>query len=292
MSESVLIDLEEKPSALCDSTTERLVGDGLIVCRCRFPPQQEAWISVRQTMVVRPAAPVTARWRQLEDEADNAVRMTRQALHLIPPGPSVRITWVGSDRALVVGLTATFLDAHIAPAFGGRVPRLAPQALIRDGGLAEMMTWFEAALDVSPAAGIRSLNSASATFGLRLFEIYGEEDGGTGYATGGLGASRQRRIATFIDSNLDRRLSLTEMAGVVGLGSSHFRTAFRATFGQSPSRYLHERRIEKAKTLLLDPNRTIVDIALEVGYSSHGHFTTVFRKVTGTTPSRFRLDRL
>jgi AraC family transcriptional regulator len=219
--------------------------------------------------------------------------MTRQALHLIPPGSAIRIEWVGGDRALVLGLTATFLDTHIAPVFDGRVPRLAPQAMIRDAALAEMMSWFEAALDGSAAAGVRSLELAGITFGLRLFEVYGEEErSGGGYATGGLGASRQRRIATFIDGNLDRRVSLNEMAGVVGLGSSHFRTVFRATFGQSPSRYLHERRIEKAKTLLLDPNRTIVDIALEVGYSSHGHFTTVFRKVTGTTPSRFRLDRL
>ncbi|MQX37779.1 helix-turn-helix domain-containing protein [Roseospira navarrensis] len=292
MSESVLIDLEEKPSALCDSTAERLVGDGLIVCRCRFPPQQEAWISVRQTMLVRPAASVTVRWRGVEDQTETTARMTRQALHLIPPGSAIRIEWVGGDRALVLGLTAAFLDTHVAPEFDGRVPRLAPQATIRDAALAEMMSWFEAALDGSAAAGVRSLELAGITFGLRLFEVYGEEESAGGYATGGLGASRQRRIATFIDGNLDRRVSLNEMAGVVGLGSSHFRTVFRATFGQSPSRYLHERRIEKAKTLLLDPNRTIVDIALEVGYSSHGHFTTVFRKVTGTTPSRFRLDRL
>jgi AraC family transcriptional regulator len=292
MPESVLIDLEEKPSALCDSTAERLVGDGLIVCRCRFPPQQEAWISVRQTMVVRPAAPVTARWRQVEDEANKAVRMTRQALHLIPPGSAIRVEWVGGGRALVLALTATFLDTHVAPVFDGRVPRLAPQAMIRDAALVGMMTCFEAALDGSEAAGVRSLGLTGAAFGLRLFDVYGEEEGGGGYTTGGLGASRQRRITAFIDGNLDRRVSLNEMAGVVGLGASHFRTVFRATFGQSPSRYLHERRIEKAKTLLLDPNRTIVDIALEVGYSSHGHFTTVFRKVTGTTPSRFRLDRL
>jgi len=292
MSKSVLIDLEEKPSAFCDSTVERLLGDGLIVCRCRFPPQQETWISARQTLVVRPEAPVTARWRGVEEETGMTVRMTRQALHLIPPGSTIRIEWVGGDRALVVGLTATFLDAHVAPVFDGRVPRLSPQAMIRDAALVGMMSWFEAALDGSQAAGIRSLGLAGATFGLRLFDIYGEDEGSGGYATGGLGASRQRRIATFIDGNLDRRVSLTEMAGVVGLGSSHFRTVFRATFGQSPSRYLHERRIEKAKTLLLDPNRTIVDIALEVGYSSHGHFTTVFRKVTGTTPSRFRLDRI
>jgi AraC family transcriptional regulator len=292
MSESVFIDLEDNPSVFCDNKAERLVGDGLIVCRCQFPAQPGVWISARQTLVVRPEAPVTARWRGVEDEIDTTVRMTRQALHLIPPGSTIRIEWVGGDRALVVGLTAMFLDAHVAPVFDGRVPRLSPQAMIRDAALVGMMTCFEAALDGSQAAGIRSLGLAGATFGLRLFDIYGEDEGGGGYATGGLGASRQRRIAAFIDGNLDRRLSLTEMAGVVGLGPSHFGTAFRATFGQSPARYLHERRIEKAKMLLLDPNRTIVDIALEVGYSSHGHFTTVFRKVTGTTPSRFRLDRL
>lgn len=292
MSENVTIDLETLPSAICDGIAERLVGDGLIVCRCRFPPRPGAWVTVRQILVVRPVAPVTARWRAIEDPAETEVRLTRQSLHVITPGPAIRIAWNGNDRALAVGLTTMFLETHVAPLFEGRMPRLAPRAAIRDPLLADTMSWFDAIMDDPPSGATRALTLAGATFGLRLFESHGTDDRIGGHLTGGLGASRQRRIIEFIEAHLDRPIPIPEMAGVVGLRPSHFGTAFRTTFGRTPYHYLHERRVEKAKTLLLDPRRPIVDIALEVGYSSHGHFTTVFRKVTGTTPSRFRRDRI
>lgn len=60
----------------------------------------------------------------------------------------------------------------------------------------------------------------------------------------------------------------------------------------SPYRYFNKRRITRAKELLLDPGRSLTDIGLSLGFSSHSHFTDTFRKITGLTPSQFRKDRL
>ncbi len=70
----------------------------------------------------------------------------------------------------------------------------------------------------------------------------------------------------------------------------HFSRA--SPLGTSPYRYLNKRRILRAQQLLLDPQQTLTDIGLSLGFSSHSHFTNTFRKVTGMTPSQFRKDRL
>jgi AraC family transcriptional regulator len=239
----------------------------------------------------RPAGPVTARWRTLDAPENQMVSLSGTAFHLIPVDRPVRIEWDGCDAALIVALTPGFVEAMVAPMFQGRLPRLNPCAMVKDAVLSDMMPWFAEALRQDADRARKSLDQFSVAFALQLFEKYGIDDNNWLRISGGLGASRQRRITAFIDANLDRTVPLSEMARTVGLGRSHFGKAFHASFGRTPYRYLHERRIEKAKELLLDDRRTIVSVALDVGFSSHGHFTKVFRNVTGTTPSQFRRDR-
>ena len=78
---------------------------------------------------------------------------------------------------------------------------------------------------------------------------------------------------------------------MANLSTHHFGEAFKASTGTSPYRYLIERRIHRAKELLLGADRSIAEVALTVGFASHSHFTDNFRKLTGITPSRFRMDR-
>ena len=65
-------------------------------------------------------------------------------------------------------------------------------------------------------------------------------------------------------------------------------SAFKRSVGLPPHQYQLLRRIERAKTLLADPDRSVTVIALECGFSLPGSFATAFRKTTGITPSAFR----
>jgi AraC family transcriptional regulator len=67
---------------------------------------------------------------------------------------------------------------------------------------------------------------------------------------GGLAAWQQRVIATHIDEHLAEQISLTTLAGLVGLSPYHFCRAFRQSFGTPPHRYHSSHRIERARTLL------------------------------------------
>lgn len=108
--------------------------------------------------------------------------------------------------------------------------------------------------------------------------------------SGGLGGHRRRRIIDFIAAHLGEDLNLNDLAIEAGLSPDHFSKAFKASFGTPPWRYVNEQRILRAKDMLRLGNRSLAEIALDLGFASQSHFTDVFRKITGTTPSRFRKD--
>lgn len=105
---------------------------------------------------------------------------------------------------------------------------------------------------------------------------------------GGLAGWQQQTVATHIARNLGESISLTSLAALVRLSPYHFSRAFKQSFGMPPHRYHIHRRIERAKALLANPERSATEIGAVVGFSSASAFTMTFRKVTGTTPTEYR----
>src|SRR4029453_16666446 len=68
----------------------------------------------------------------------------------------------------------------------------------------------------------------------------------------------------------------------------HFARAFRLAVGQPPHRYVSARRLERAKALLTRGDRSLVDIALSLGFSGQANFTRAFTQATGRAPGRYR----
>jgi AraC family transcriptional regulator len=96
------------------------------------------------------------------------------------------------------------------------------------------------------------------------------------------------RGRALIEASVGRGLTINELAEEAGISRSHFIRRFRAETGVSPHRYLSQRRIDKAKTMLLETDMELVDIALDLGFCSQSHFTQVFHALAGITPRKFR----
>jgi AraC family transcriptional regulator len=107
-------------------------------------------------------------------------------------------------------------------------------------------------------------------------------------STGTLSTSHVRRVTEFMESSLDRDISLTELSGITGLSVFHFARAFKKTTGESAYRYFTSMRIAKAQSLMGNPSQDLTDIALSLGYSSQSAFSTAFRRTTGLSPSAWR----
>lgn len=103
-----------------------------------------------------------------------------------------------------------------------------------------------------------------------------------------LSPDRKRRVVEFIEDNMHRPISLTEIASVAAMSPFHFSRSFKRTLGVSPVRYLWERRVDAAKKLIMAGGESLAQVALICGFSSQSHFTTKFRMVTGHTPTEFQ----
>ena len=117
-------------------------------------------------------------------------------------------------------------------------------------------------------------------------------DGGRRRPKGQLPKWRMKRVVEYVEDHLGDTITLGHIAGAAKLTQMHFAAQFRATTGIRPHEYLLRSRIDRARSLLLDSNESIIDIALTVGFQTQSHFTTVFRRFVGETPSRWREAQL
>jgi AraC family transcriptional regulator len=99
---------------------------------------------------------------------------------------------------------------------------------------------------------------------------------------------RLRRVIEYIHCSVGNEISLGELAELADLSPNYFISAFKQATGKTPHRYLTEQRVAKACELLHNPHRSIVDVALAVGFATQSHLTTVFRRFMRTTPAAYR----
>jgi AraC family transcriptional regulator len=107
-------------------------------------------------------------------------------------------------------------------------------------------------------------------------------------ARGGLTLRQKQRLQLYVEQHLNRAISLTELAQLVGLSYSHFCRAFRQSFDQPPLAYVRSRRVERAKELMLSSPVPLSLIALECGLSDQAALCKIFRRATGEAPAAWR----
>jgi transcriptional regulator GlxA family with amidase domain len=91
-----------------------------------------------------------------------------------------------------------------------------------------------------------------------------------------------------MDRSFAEPLDVAALAKVANLSEAHFIRSFRATFGETPHRYLQRRRVERSMFMLRETDLSITDICFCVGFSSLGTFSRTFREIVGEMPSEYR----
>ena len=97
-----------------------------------------------------------------------------------------------------------------------------------------------------------------------------------------------QRVVDKMKADLAADLGLNTLAAESGYSRSHFLRTFRAAMGCSPHQWLTQLRVEQAKTVLRENSISLINIALDCGFSSHAHFSNTFRQIVGVTPSDYR----
>jgi AraC-like DNA-binding protein/ligand-binding sensor protein len=96
------------------------------------------------------------------------------------------------------------------------------------------------------------------------------------------------RAKQFIAQNQGGAICLATVAKAVNTSTFYFCKLFKRTTGLTFTDYLARVRIEKAKTLLLDRNRRVSEVAYDIGFQSLTHFNRIFRKIVGESPTQYR----
>ncbi len=131
-------------------------------------------------------------------------------------------------------------------------------------------------------------DQAAHMLAAHLIVAYGTGSANNRRSPGKLTPRQLDAVRSRVDEGLADTITLADLAQVAGLSPYHFARAFKASTGLSPYRFVQERRIDQAKSLLRTTDWPIAAIALECGFSSQSHLTYAFRIATGTTPKRWR----
>lgn len=94
----------------------------------------------------------------------------------------------------------------------------------------------------------------------------------------------------FMDEHFHHKIAVDELAAMAGYSYHHFRHLFKKKFGVSPIRYVLDKRLEKARSLLRHTELPITSIAMECGFASDAQFCMLFKRELGETPRAFRLN--
>ena len=160
--------------------------------------------------------------------------------------------------------------------------QLAPRLGARDPLIEHVVRALAAELAAPAPAGRVYADSLATALTTRLLQGFASV-GAAGRQT--LSKPQMRRIVEFVEANLDGELSLERVAEVAGISIPHLTTLFRRTMGQSVHAYVMERRVQRARALLLDKRMTISEVALETGFAHQSHLARWMRRLLGVTPS-------
>ncbi len=100
-----------------------------------------------------------------------------------------------------------------------------------------------------------------------------------------------QKIKSFLDENLDSYYTMPYLAKHFGISLSRFQEIFRACYNISPYRYHLNKRLEKAKKLLLETDMKVADITFSCGFASPSKFTKAFNVKYSYTPSSCRKNK-
>jgi AraC-like DNA-binding protein len=99
---------------------------------------------------------------------------------------------------------------------------------------------------------------------------------------------RMLRARDAMDRDYAQPLDIAALAAIAYVSEAHFIRVFKATFGETPHRYLQRRRVERAMFLLRETDRSVTEISLDVGFNSLGTFTRTFTEIVGDPPTTYR----
>ena len=201
---------------------------------------------------------------------------------IVPAGTVHRWMFDRPAGALLVRLSPAFVqETADAMNVKPQMAELSPRIQMRDAQI-ERIGWIMQAEDHEGyPSGRLFMDSLATALAARMIALQTRRDEPPPKPGRGLPPWRLRRVVEYVEANLERSLALAELADVAGFSLSHFKVLFKQATGMPVHRFVLERRVERARTLLLKGEKSMTEIAMECGFAHSSHMARCMRSVPG-----------
>ncbi len=190
-----------------------------------------------------------------------------------------------NDTALILSLPPSLLDVVAEEhGFDSRRVVVRNRFQVRDPQLENIGWALKTEMESNYPSGRLYVESLAVSVASRLVSAYSSVAQHMPQQTGGLGGRRFKQTLAYIEDNLSEDLSLSQLASVAGISASHFKTLFRESAGVPLHQYVIQRRIDRAKDMLMADKLSIAEIAFATGFSHQSHLARHMRRASGLSP--------
>ena len=227
--------------------------------------------------------------KRIDDESGRDERLDPNGFSVHPAHRELRFVAPSPIRFAHLYLTRSFLTGIASALPATEIDRLLrpDRVMYVDGEITDAIgLYVRRAFERDEPASKLEMESRANLIALRLLQR--RWTAGRGESGGEMAPWQVSRICRHLEQNLDRTVSLDELAQLVGLSVEHMCRTFRRSTGVPPLRWHIQKRMEVARTLLTESDASLTSIAQEVGYAGQSTFGAVFRAVVGVPPGRYR----
>ena len=210
---------------------------------------------------------------------------------ILPRGTIDELRWGGPTDRIVVAIHSNLLTGALDETNGRTDIEMTEHWNLTDRNIMAVLLAMTTDLDEGSPSGRLYGDSLANALAVYLLTRYTTRHYLPERYRGALPRHLLKRVLDHIEEHLAADISLTQLATVAGMSAHYFAELFRQSTGHAPYRYVLLRKIERAKQILRHPQRSVLDVALDVGFQNPSHFARTFRKFVGVSPSQFRSER-
>jgi AraC family transcriptional regulator len=280
-----------KPIVQPLASSESLGWQNVVLHTSRLRPTRESMQSpVTENhflqLLVSGATEVAIRWNGKVQQ----FQQTAGSLNLHPAGTDSSGSWSSPITVAFVQLSPHLIVSLADTAFRGDPMRvqMLPKLNFRDPLLQHLVMELYNELHNPGLLGTLFVESAAYTIMLHLLRKYSTASVVAPQPAPSRFSPQQICLLNdYIESHLDQKISLTDLANLMHMSVSHFERTFRTSLSYPPYHYVLERRVDRAKLLLQHSEATLYEIARQCGFANQSHFTRHFTQFVGVSPARF-----
>jgi AraC family transcriptional regulator len=237
-------------------------------------------------------APRPVRFLQIKGGKTHTSLYGKGDISITPAEMPFFARWDGEDHYMQIRIASRFIQQVAREALEMNPDRLEllPEFRTRDPQIEAIGMMFLTELQQGNCGSRLYIESLANVLAVHLIRQYTATQPQPPIYEGGLAQRQLSQVLDYIHDHLEQDIKLADLAALLGMSQFHFSYLFKQAIGTSPYQYLLQQRVERAKLLLKEGDRSIMDIAFLCGFNSHSHLSKQFRQLTGMTPKAYRAN--